>query len=546
MAGAGGKARVPYIMRSVPRGKRTLAFAEDLLNDRVVLKRLWPPYQLPGKPTWNEDPYRNRSWRLYYHGLHGVGHLLNAYELEGDLTYLLKARVLIESWLAAKGQDDRSERRTGFAWNEHSVASRALTMVQFLLLWRASPLADEELERRMLRAIQTHARCLAAEQTYQRNNHGIMQDRALLEVAVLFSDLPEAAAWFETAVSRLSERCRDDVSPSGVHLEHSPFYHIHFLSLFYRIRTFLVRHKVYEGQFDRVLTAMERYVAHTIREDGSLPLIGDTRRGDVRSVFKGQEIGEDLRYRLTSGAEGRRPADVDAVFADAGVAVFRDRWEGDRPVSLIFLAGFHSRVHKHADDLSVVLRVGETDFLIDSGSKNYDVFDPVTAYERSALAHNTITVDGASYRVDRDQAGRSGIDGFELGENEARVWGSHRLYEGVTVTRSVTYRKPDEIVIHDIVVSEDEHTYAQQFNFGEQMAVEATEAGVRLVDGAGGVEVLLTQYEPLDTVRFYRGQTEPHLGWASQRFGEAHPVDAVHFVRHGRTVAFETHLTIRR
>jgi hypothetical protein len=531
------------LILTAPADKFTIEYAEHWLNDRVALKALWPPYQLPGSPTWDEDPFHNRSWRLYYHGLLGVGHLLNAYSMTGDLTYLLKAKVLVISWLDTKG--DPWLPRSEYIWNEHSVANRVLTFVQLLSLMRSTPLYHEEFERQITGEIEFHAQRLAEDKRYQTNNHGIIQDRALLEVAVLFPELPESSEWFAKATTRLVERLRTDVSPSGVSLEHSPQYQIHFIKLFYTIRDFMEAHEIYGGQFDDVLSAMERYLVYILRADGSLPLIGDTRHSDVRNLFKRRKISEELRYAVSNGRQGRRPQEVDAVFADAGVAVLRDSWESDRPISLVFVAAFHSKMHKHADDLSFVLRVGETDFLIDSGSFNYDGMNPFTAYQRSTLAHNTISVDGTSYPIERELAGRSGIDEYDLGADEARVWGSHRLFAGVTVTRKLTYRKPDEVLIHDVATSNGEREYAQVFNIGKQTEMTRTDSGLVLCD-AVGTEVELTQIGPVDGVRQFRGQADPKMGWATNRFGVAFPIDVVHFVKRGRTVEFTTRLVIRR
>ncbi|HEY7031553.1 MAG TPA: heparinase II/III family protein [Thermomicrobiales bacterium] len=536
-------ADIPYL---IPRPQRSASLdrAEQVLNDRIVLSGTWPPYQLHGLPTWDEDPYRNNSWRLYFQGLLFVDYLLDAYEVNGDLTYLLKARLLITGWWAARG--DARKRRTAFAWNEHSVALRTMVIARFLLHWQRSPLADAMVEAEMTEALRVHAERLADDAYYERYNHGILQDRALLQIAVVFPGFAESPGWQAKAISRLLERCRDDVTPSGVHKEHSPFYHLFFLKLFFGIRDFLAHYGLYRGEFDPVLAAMERYVAYVVRDDGTVPPIGDTRRVRAAPFFAGQEVGEELRYVLSGGTQGRPPAAADAVWTDAGVAIFRDGWGGDRPVSLVFLAGFHSTVHKHADDLSFVLRVGATDVLDDGSSFNYDRTDPMMRYLKSSLAHNAITVDGASYPVEKDRVGRSAIDGYELRGEVARVRASHRLYDGVVVRRELTYRKPDEIHIHDSITSEDDHEYAQVFNTGERAEVSGQDAGCLLSDAANGVAVELVPLAGVDEVRHYRGQTEPLVGWASSRFGEAHPINAVHFVKRGKSVEFATKLVIRR
>ncbi len=56
----------------------------------------------------------------------------------------------------------------------------------------------------------------------------------------------------------------------------------------------------------------------------------------------------------------------------------------------MFKAGYHSRVHKHGDDLSIMLTAKGYDVLIDTGKFGYMLGEPHTDYLHSALGHNTV------------------------------------------------------------------------------------------------------------------------------------------------------------
>jgi uncharacterized heparinase superfamily protein len=79
-------------------------------------------------------------------------------------------------------------------------------------------------------------------------------------------------------------------------------------------------------------------------------------------------------------------------FADAGLAVLR---AGE--VSIIVDAGpfgTESADHSHSDTLSVIVRRGNRDILIDPGTYTY-VADPKWPdWFRGSAAHNTVRVDG--------------------------------------------------------------------------------------------------------------------------------------------------------
>lgn len=90
-----------------------------------------------------------------------------------------------------------------------------------------SPLADPDEVLVVLYAVQRHAEMLASPDFYtEAHNHGVDQDRALMEIAVAFPEFSDSGAWVSLAANRLRGQIESTVSPEGVHLEHSPAYHL--------------------------------------------------------------------------------------------------------------------------------------------------------------------------------------------------------------------------------------------------------------------------------------------------------------------------------
>ena len=78
------------------------------------------------------------------------------------------------------------------------------------------------------------------------NNHGIFQDRSLIELALLFPNMENSQYWYNKAMDRLMIHVNNDVTPSGVHKEHSPSYHIVILNLFKGINDFITQFGIKE------------------------------------------------------------------------------------------------------------------------------------------------------------------------------------------------------------------------------------------------------------------------------------------------------------
>ena len=133
---------------------------------------------------------------------------------------------------------------------------------------------------------------------------------------------------------------------------------------------------------------------------------------------------------IGSISSGRAPVDRDSGrirpshFSDAGLTLLRTtasttepeiwcRCDGG-PHGFLSIAG-----HAHADALSVEVRHGGTEILVDPGTYCYHGEPELRRYFRSTLAHNTVEVDGRDQSVSggpflwlrhaRDQRGRTWI-----------------------------------------------------------------------------------------------------------------------------------------
>lgn len=210
---------------------------------------------------------------------------------------------------------------------------------------------------------------------------------------------------------------------------------------------------------------------------------------------------------------------------------------GDRDdpssVSLLFDCGelgFSSlAAHGHADALSVCLRVGGRDVLVDPGTYDYFTYAPWRTYFRSTRAHNTVMID------DRDQSEMLGSflwgqrargrclhweatpeGGIVVGEHDGYV----RLRRPVIHRRAVALTK-GELRVEDELLARGAHDAAQYWHFAESCEVRAAADQVFEVTHEKGRLTMQTS-EAL-TWRLHRGSEHPILGWVSRGYHRKSP-----------------------
>jgi hypothetical protein len=261
--------------------------------------------------------------------------------------------------------------------------------------------------------------------------------------------------------------------------------------------------------------------------------------------------------------EGAPPEERMKAFPESGYIVFRDRWPtGPHDFAdcgyLAQTCAFHSRTHKHADDLSFVwyehgvqlvseagryAYVGKTEQGSSLWEAGFWYSDPARVYVESTRAHNTVEIDGASYR-------RRGVKPYG---SALKRWGeaggvyfaesacTHR--PAVQHTRFLLYRPGNWVIAFDWLRDTQalEHTYAQRFHFDPELEWVSGEDGVvmSIMDREELLHMVpLLDAEPLAVVK---GQREPDLlGWVSLEAKEIVPAFASGFEVRGVTGTFAT------
>lgn len=449
-----------------------------------------------------------------------------------------------------------TEERHGMAWYDMAVGQRIYRLAFLLDTVCREPEYDDATVELLYKSLHFHHRLLAQDQFFvAHSNHGLYQALGQLAAAKRFLDVDHPSApYFELAGRRLGELIQAHFSGDDVHLEHSPGYHYMLLgSLIGAQQTGLIE----SPHVLQRVRAMEEALTWMILPDFSIATFGDT---DPRHMVRGARVAG--RYRtpalqaLISGGEiGVLPGPGVKGYRLAGYAFARLHQKGvtqefGDAAYLAQMAGFHSRVHKHADHLSFIWYDKGRDILIDPGryayigrtepgtelhAQGFWYSDPKRIYCESTRAHNTVEVDGRSYPRWKVKPFGSALS-YAAEEDGCAVFCCTATHLRAVRHRRVLVMEPGRfLLVLDWLFDRSgvEHDYRQWFHFASDWQVEAQGAGLCARHPGLGRQPLelrvacLADGQHLGPV--VRGQEEPELlGWLSNKANSLVPTCCFH------------------
>ena len=530
-----------YVKRTTPT-TNSIDIANDIVNnDEIFLMRYWDNFQFDGDLDWSENPFDDWTWQFYFHSLRMVSHLLNAYEISGNITYLQESKWFIESWIKHNPSPD--EQASPRAWDDHSTANRISTFIYFWDNYRNSEIFEEEFAVELLNMMRKHGEYTADSSNYYwGHNHGIYQDRSLLQLGTLFPIFDDSKEWIEISNYRLELHLDDGVTDSGVHKEHSPAYHLLVMKLFMDIDNFNNHYHNNNEKLSSIVYKMQEFLIHIAKPDGTVPSVGDSFNDNVLKHPVESVTNEHLMFEITNGEQGVEIEENNIVYTDAGIAIFKNNWDFEKPIYFSLFNAYHSFVHKQSDDLSFVLTYGDTDFFVDGGKYNFVESDPYRIFIRSVFAHNTISVDNETYDFREESfIGNPVIENFYIGPDYSFVKANHCIFAGVEITRTVIFFNQGAVYIHDSIKSDDFHSYSQIFNIGQDVSLDVNDSrNISLTSMSDSSTINLIQLNDIDGFASYYGSLDPMRGWKSTTFNQVEPINSLIYFLDGTNVDFST------
>lgn len=509
-------------------------------------------------------------WELSRH--HHLTALAAAWFLSRDDRYAERVSAHLRAWWRF------NPFLTGIHWSsgiEVGLRLVAWTWIRRLLEgWTgATELFDEN--PLFYRQVFDHQRFLAGLRSHgsSANNHLIAELAGLFVSTCAFPVYPDADRWRRLAARGLRKEIRRQNFPDGVNRELATDYHgfVLELALTAALEGEAAGHPL-GAETWTVLRSMMDALAAMLDSHNRPPRQGDSDDGhglllDPPGYDRWSDLldtgarlfeplawwpppsSESVRAPLWSSLAAppslpsTRPENRRSLFPEAGFVILRggnaeeEIWCRCDHGSLGYLS---TAAHAHADALSIELRVGGIEVLVDPGTYCYHGEPVWRRYFRSTLAHNTLELDGC----DQSESGgpflwmrhaRSWlIEASGLDSGHVAVW--HAAHDGYDCLdppaiheRRVEFdREARTITIRDQVLSNGSHECRLSFHLGPKIHVQL------------GISIAELNYMQSGTDRRFffelpnklewsvaQGETDPPLGWYSARFGSKQPSNSL-------------------
>lgn len=517
--------------------------AQDILDTGWVCAE-FDPVRVTEKPDWGRYGRENRSWGFHLQAFDFMDPLLHEYRETGERFWLDTAMAIALDWLEV--HNGPTSHDDSMAWYDMSLALRTPRLLSLLSI--SSKYQDLRTKTTILvEGLVRHIDELEKDEAFNPgNNHGFYTAAAQLHIKRFSPSIPGAQEAGEQGASRMKIMAERQFAPDGVHLEHSPGYHQMLLGSFERA--------IHDGliQDEKIHERIHR-AAHVlgwmIQPDGHLLQFGDTKETSLQhnGMFSADP---ETQFLMSGGATGQAPTSELAVFNDGGYAFVRspapkNAMEISTAGYLAFSAAFHSRAHKHADDLNIVWYDRGVEILVDSGrfgygklldidsplrSQGYYYESPERQYIEGTMAHNTLMMDGKNQSRRGRKPFGSGLLEAKQNEDKFDIVG-RAVHDDYIHRRRIIYRPGIELQVLDSIFSQDEKNREAiiWFNLDGRFELFSSDTKVLFRRQLGDEQVFVEISGPGEIIEPIRGGVDPLRGWRSRIDRDLEPVWSIGF-----------------
>lgn len=447
------------------------------------------------------------QFQLGLHALKMVEFLTRAFELDGDVKHLELSMRFIESWMEYESDSFNAQINPNL-WDSRCAAFRTETLVYFVLAASEAEFLTKTSKQTLVNLLKKHGRFLSDENNYQfYSRYSVYINRALLYLSFIV-DGREAQEWRLFAKERLRKEIDHCFTEEMVHIENSYVYQLTIVRLLTEIAdVFSFVGDEFGKEISNKLDRCGDFLVHMLKPDRFMPMVGDTQSIHI-PVKDYRDRNDCFAYAATGGETGEKPSERVAVFPKAGYFVAREYWHGDESsdevavysdaVWTMFKSGCRSTAHKHCDDLSFMLYAKGYDVFVDSGFFTFNSKNATRRNLLSALAHNTVIVDGESYTLSSSNLSDVGLCDYKINHPDGYSYacGFNSAYNNVSIERHFYYFG-QAVLIFDDIHSVSEHTYTQLFHLGEKAkVVSRSNEEVLIQIGRTGYFVRIRQLSP--------------------------------------------------
>lgn len=530
--------------------------AEEFLHTGWT-RRNAPTLDLLGELPWKFPGHQLRSWNFHVHSLDMIDPLLAAHSETGELKYLTPALRIGLDWVSKHPR--KAPDASPMAWYDMAVGLRAYRLGYLFQAASEARLLSPTQRDSLFSSLREHCEELADDSKIAfHSNHGYFQVAGQLALGRRFKELsPQMADLHEQGRNRLERMLDQQFGGDGVHREHSPDYHRMVAdTLLGLVRAGLVESPELLGRTE----AIEDALAWFVTPDGTIANFGDS---DSRQMVYSAEAASRkwttplMRAVASDGVGGAGWPRGLRKFSESGYAIVRcpDTVEPDnirRDSYLAQTAAFHSRTHKHCDDLSFIWHERGQPLLVDSGRYGYigktemgsDLWqqgfwysDPMRVYMESTRAHNTLEFDGLNaLRKGAKPYGSALVQACERSgvyciETRCKQHGS------IWHDRLLLLSPGQWLLVFDVYTDnlKQSHDVKQWFHLAPGHKAQPVADGYDVTLEGGGALSVRSLLGGVETGEVIAGrEQDPIQGWWSDKERSAVPADAFAFRQQGK------------
>lgn len=561
------KKAYPYEQLTSLSPAKAVKRADSILEDGWT-RRGQTALDLSEPIPWALPDQTLRSWNFHIHSFDMIDPLLAAYSQTTEEKYLIPALAIALDWV--KKHPRQAQTVSPMAWYDMAVGLRSYRLGYIYEASDNAGLLDADTSSALWTSLVAHRIELEDDANISfHNNHGYYQVAGQLALGRRFKDVsPHMAALYTQGVHRLRRILDQQFGPDGVHREHSPDYHRMVAdTLLGLVRAGLVEDNELLGRVDGI----EEALAWFITPDGLIANFGDS---DCRNMIHSSEGASRkwttplMRAVASNGAAGSGWPRGMKEFADSGYVVVRTPNLNTpeinrRDTYLAQTAAFHSRTHKHCDDLSFIWHecgqallvdagrygyIGKTKIGSDQWKEGFWYSDPMRIFMESSRAHNTLEFDGRN-------ALRKGVKPYgsaivNTAENNGVFCIETRCkqHNAIWHDRLLILKPARWLVVFDVFTDnlKEPHDVCQWFHLAPGHKAHPVDNGYNVHTQEGGQLTIRGLIDSPAVGPVITGQkNDPLQGWFSDNERSVQPADALSFRQYGKyRGVFATLLTL--
>ena len=442
-----------------------------------------------------------------------------------------------------------------FAWYDMAVGLRAYRLAYIYDQYRHTIGDEDVISKKLWSGLLAHQSFLNLDSNITfHNNHGYYQAAGQIAMGRRFASQSKVMSHaLDQGLIRFKIMLNQQFTQDGVHREHSPDYHrMVYDTLIGVLKADLINDDdilSFTYQIEEALSWFilpNQYIANFGDSDWRLMRI-------KKSAADKKWQTSEMKFVTTNGEIGTLGDKVFKEFEEAGYFIVRSNnsYKGNSYDSYSYLAqtaAFHSRTHKHADDLSFIWYDRGHNILIDAGRYGYigkaemgtDLWKqgywythPNRLYCESTRAHNTLEFDNSDYTRkgikpygSATKRSKQYLNGLVVLETECK----HN--KSIRHVRVLIYMPNQWLIVFDWFKDNlnELHDVKQWFNFDPSIQLTKSENAYKTtLDDSTELYItnLLDGQQSSDVMR---GLEEPKLqGWLSPAEREFIPAESFNF-----------------